>query len=205
MVLPPTPAPADSRLLALTRKPRAARRLAILAGADDRQSVVAVLTALASVGYGVAGLPADFAGFEARLDASEGEAVMLNDYAAFSATLPATLRDAVAARWGAAERDPHYRPGQVDCGRFIVPALRLGTVAVIAAGIATVPPRHDALAGVAWLTDTFRADAVIAWRPLGVDLPVPALIAPADAAADTASLLAALDGDATALGRWRVT
>lgn len=199
------PAIADARLLALARKPRTARRLAIVAEADHRQSVVAVLTALAAAGYDVAGLPADFAGLEARLDASEGETIMLNDYAAFCATLPVTLRDAVAARWGAAERDSHYRPGQVDCGRFIVPALRLGTVAVIAAGIATVPPRHEALAGVAWITDTFRADVVISWRPLGVDLPVPVLIASTDDAANTASLLAALDGDATALGRWRVT
>lgn len=196
------PAPADPRLLALARKPRVARRLAVVAD-SDRHDVFAILAALGAAGYGVAELPDGPAGLDARLDAAEGEAVMLNDYAAFYASLPATLRDAVAARWGAAERDPHYRPGQVDCGRLLVPAWRLGTVAVIAAGIATVPPRHAALACAAWITDTFRADTAIAWRPLGVDLPLPVLIAPADGIADADALLAALDGDLVGHRAWQ--
>lgn len=189
----PMPAPADPRLLAVARKPHAARRLAVVADSDSARAF-ALLTALAEAGYGVAGLPDSPTGLDARRAAAEGEAIMLNDYAAFYASLPATLRDAVAARWGAAERDPQYRPGQVDCGRLIVPTLRFGNIALIAAGIATVPPRHAALAYAAWITDAFRADAAIAWRPLGVDLPLPVLIAPADDAVDTASLLAALDG-----------
>jgi len=128
---------------------------------------------------------------------------MLNDYAAFYASLSATLRDAVAARWGAAERDPHYRPGQVDCGRLLIPALRFGTVAVIASGVATVPPRHATLACAAWITDTFRADTAIAWQPMGVELPLPVLIAPTDGSADTASLLATLDGNVAGPHAWR--
>src|SRR5579883_208952 len=189
------PTTADPRFSALARKPRAARRLAVVAD-SDRHHGFAILAALAAAGYGVAELPDGPAGLDARLDAAEGEAVMLNDYAAFTASLPATLRDAVAARWGAAERDSNYRPGQVDCGRLLVPAVRFGTVAVIAAGIATVPPRHAALACAAWITDIFRADAVIASRPLGVELPLPVLIAPGNGTADAVSLLAALDGEA---------
>ena len=198
------PATADPRLLALARKPRAARRLAIVADSDYAHAF-AILAALAEAGYGVAELPNDPAELNARLAGAEGEAVMLNDYAAFTASMPATLRDAVAARWGAAERDPHYRPGQVDCGRLIIPTLRFGTVAVVAAGVATVPPRHAALAGAAWITDAFRADAAIAWRPLGIALPLPVLIAPADGAADTAALLAALDGDVAGSRAWQTT
>lgn len=170
---------------------------------SDHHDVFAILSALAAAGYGVADLPDSPAGLDTRLNAAEGEAIMLNDYAAFYASLPATLREAVAARWGAAERDPHYRPGQVDCGRLLIPALRFGTVAVIAAGIATVPPRHAALACAAWITDAFRADAAIAWRSLGVDLPMPVLIAPADSARDTASLLAALDGGGAGQHSWQ--
>jgi len=204
MTLPPMPETAESRLATLGQKPRQARRLAVLAKADP-PATFAVLRALAAAGYGVDGLPDNAATLGDRLDAAEGEAIMLNDYAAFHATLPAALRDAVAARWGAAERDPHYRPGQVDCGRFLVSVLRLGNIAVIPASEATVPPRHDALARVAWIADGFRADAAIAWRPLGVDLSLPVLVAPADGAADMNTLIAALDGDGTALHRWRLT
>lgn len=196
------PITADPRLLAVARKPHAARRLAIVAD-SDRHHVFTILAALAGAGYGVAELPNGPAELDAQLDAAEGEAVMLNDYAAFTASLPATLRDAVAARWGAAERDPHYRPGQVDCGRLLVPVSRFGTVAVIAADVATVPPRHAALACAAWMTDAFRADAVIAWQPLGVDLPMPVLIASADGATDAATLLAALDGKVAGQHAWR--
>lgn len=161
---------------------------------SDCPCTFALLTALVEAGYGVAGLPDSPAGLGARRAAAEGETIMLNDYAAFYASLPATLRDAVAARWGAAERDPQYRPGQVDCGRLIIPTLRFENIALIAAGIATVPPRHAALACAAWITDAFRADVAIAWRPLDFDLSLPVLIVPADCAVDNASLLAALDG-----------
>ena len=194
---------AETRLLALRRKPRGARRLAVLADAE-LDPAFAVVAALAAAGYGVTGLTGDAAELGARLEAAEGEAIMLNDYAAFYATLPAALRDAVAARWGAAERDPHYRSGQVDCGRFVVPVLRLGAVAVIASADEIIdPPRHYVLARLAWITDVFRADAAIAWRPLGAGLPVPVLTSAADTAASPAGLLAALDGDVTASRQWR--
>lgn len=190
---------ADRRLRAPARKPRAARRLAVLA---DAERAMAVLEALAAAGYAVGGAPADARALAVALAASDGEAVMLNDYAAFYATLPAALRDAVAARWGAAERDPQFHPGQVDCGRFTVPALRCGAVAVVGGGADPAgPPRHYALARLAWIVDAFRADAMIALRPLGFAAPLPVLT-PAAGAPDLAALPAALDGDGAARRRW---
>lgn len=203
MAVTNTPATPETRLLALRHKPRSARRLAVVAE-PDLGPAFAVVAALAAAGYGVTERPGDAAELGARLDAAEGETIMLNDYAAFYATLPAALRDAVAARWGAAERDPYYRPGQVDCGRFVVPVLRLGAVAVIAsAEDVSDPPRHHTLARLAWIADAFRADAAIAWRPLGIDLPVPVLTPAADTVSSPTGLLAALDGDVAASRQWR--
>ena len=84
------------------------------------------------------------------------------------------MQRAVRERWGAAERDPFFRPGRLDCGRFAIPGFRAGNVAVLiqpARGYnidpkstyhdpALVPP-HGYLAAYAWLAEEFRADAVI--------------------------------------------
>ena len=192
---------AASRFQALSRKPRNARRLALIAEPDI---VWAALCVLAAAGYDVGNAPATADALQAVLTATEGEAVMLNDYAAFYGALPAELRDAVAAHWGAAEHDPQFHPGQVDCGRFLVPAARFGMVAVIEVPPAAFdPPRHHALARLAWVVDAFRADAVVMQRPSRVALPVPVLT-PADGAPDVAALPAALDGESTARRRWRL-
>jgi hypothetical protein len=200
-MIAPHSATAASRLQALGRRPRAGRRLAVLADVD---LVVAALDALTAAGYGVSGLPADTATLRAALGA--GDAIMLNDYQAFHASLPTALRDAVAARWGAAERDPFFRPGQVDCGRFPVAAACFGSVAAVVAPAddPAAPPRHHMLAHIAWISDVWRAEALIAQRPLGYALGLPVLV-PAHAAPDVATLAAALDGETTALRRWRLT
>ena len=102
------------------------------------------------------------------------ESLSFADYSAFFATLPAAVQRAVTDRWGAAERDPFFRPGRLDCGRFAIPGFRAGNVAVLiqpARGYnidpkstyhdpALVPP-HSYFAVYAWLADEFRADAVI--------------------------------------------
>ncbi|HEX3411577.1 MAG TPA: cobaltochelatase subunit CobN, partial [Stellaceae bacterium] len=76
--------------------------------------------------------------------------------------------------WGAAERDPFFRPGRLDCGRLAIPGFRAGNVAVLvqpARGYnidpkstyhdpALVPP-HSYFALYAWLAYEFHADAVI--------------------------------------------
>lgn len=200
-----SPETAETPLQRLRRKPRVERRLAVIAGVD-LTVVCAILTGLATAGYRVSGTPLDAVWLQTQLDAGDGEAIMLNDYAAFHATLPAALRDAVTARWGTAEHDAQFRPGQVDCGRFIVPALRCGAVAIVAADDPGAPPHHRMLARIAWIADIFRADAVVAWRPIDIGRALP-LFVPAtdDAATDAAALAAALDGDAVALQQWRAT
>ena len=70
----------------------------------------------------------------------------------------------MSERWGSAERDPFFRPGRLDCGRFAIPGFRSGNIAVLiqpARGYnldpkstyhdpALVPP-HSYLAAYAWL------------------------------------------------------
>jgi len=81
---------------------------------------------------------------------------------------------AVSERWGAPESDPFYIEGEVDCGRFAIPAFRLGNVAVAlqpARGYNIDPkdsyhdpdlvPPHNYLAFHAWLRYEFRAQAVV--------------------------------------------
>ena len=79
-----------------------------------------------------------------------------------------------STRWGPGERDPFFREGRLDCGRFAIPGFRAGNLAVLiqpARGYnidpkatyhdpALVPP-HAYLAAYAWLAQDFRADAVI--------------------------------------------
>ncbi len=107
-------------------------------------------------------------------EASAEETLSFAEYSAFFATLPTSVQQAVGSRWGAAERDPFFRPGRLDCGRFAVPGFRAGNVAVLiqpARGYNIDPkatyhdpglvPPHGYFAAYAWLADEFRADAVI--------------------------------------------
>ena len=88
--------------------------------------------------------------------------------------MPAALRDKVSARWGAAEDDPFFRAGALDCGAFHLPLVRYGNVVI---GVQpargynidprasyhdpALPPPHNYFAFYAWLAQSFRADAVI--------------------------------------------
>jgi cobaltochelatase CobN len=181
----------------LRAKPPAERRVAIVlanypnrdgrigngVGLDTPASAVAILGALANAGYRIADLPEDGAALMARLlagptnarpDAPAEETLSFATYSAVFATLPPAVRQAVVSRWGAAERDPFFRPGALDCGRFAIPALRLGNIAMLiqpARGYnldpkatyhdpALVPP-HSYFAAYVWLADEFRADAVV--------------------------------------------
>ena len=74
----------------------------------------------------------------------------------------------MSERWGGAERDPFFRPGRLDCGRFAIPGFRVGNIAVLiqpARGYnldpkatyhdpALVPP-HSYFAAYAWLRRQF--------------------------------------------------
>src|SRR3546814_4528199 len=93
----------------------------------------------------------------------------LGAYRLFFAALPEAVQQAVTARWGEPQADPHLR----DEG-FALPVLALGKVAVMiqpARGYNIDPaktyhdpdlvPPHHYFAAYAWLRDGFQADAVI--------------------------------------------
>jgi cobaltochelatase CobN len=181
----------------LRAKPPAERRLAIVlanypnrdgrigngVGLDTPASAIAILRALRDAGYRTGDMPQDAAALIGRLlagptnarpAAAAEETLSRADYAAFFATLPASVQRQVAARWGSVEGDPFFRPGRLDCGRLAIPGFRCGNIAVLlqpARGYnldpkatyhdpALVPP-HSYFAAYVWLADDFRADALI--------------------------------------------
>ena len=181
----------------LRAKPSAERRIAVIlanypnrdgrigngVGLDTPASAIAILRALAGAGYRISDAPDDPKELIHRLldgptngnpGAPAQESLSFADYSAFFASLPMPVQRAVAERWGPAERDPFFRPGRLDCGRFAIPGFRAGNVAVLiqpARGYnidpkatyhdpALVPP-HSYFAAYAWLAEEFRADAVV--------------------------------------------
>ncbi|MBM3573615.1 MAG: cobaltochelatase subunit CobN, partial [Alphaproteobacteria bacterium] len=189
--------PRDQRRVALVlaNYPNCDGRIGNGVGLDTPASAMSVLRALVGAGYRVEDAPESGAELLDRLLAGptndvtksaaktsapafageeDAESLSLADYHLFFAALPAELRDQVTARWGAPERDPFYRPGWHDCGRFVIPALRLGHVAVAiqpARGYNIDPaasyhspdlvPPHSYFAAYAWLRQEFSADAIV--------------------------------------------
>ncbi len=181
----------------LKAKPPAERRIAVIlanypnrdgrigngVGLDTPQSAAKLLAALHGAGYRVEDAPPDGAALMARLlalptnarpEAEPEESLSFATYSAVFASLPMPVQQRISAQWGAAERDPFFRPGRLDCGRFAIPGFRCGNVAVLvqpARGYNLDPkatyhdpalaPPHSYLAAYAWLSDEFRADAVI--------------------------------------------
>ena len=153
-------------------------------GLDTPESAIAILNALREAGYRTGDLPESGAALMERLlagptnarpaRAPAEETLSFAEYSAFFASLPQQVQQQVSQRWSSAERDPFFRPGRLDCGRFAIPGFRIGNIAVLiqpARGYnldpkstyhdpALVPP-HSYLAAYAWLADSFRADAVI--------------------------------------------
>jgi cobaltochelatase CobN len=177
--------PAGERRIALilANYPNRDGRIGNGVGLDTPASAVAILRALAEAGYRIEDAPEDGAVLIERLlagptnaspGASAEETLSFADYSAFFASLPTAVQEAVTAQWGAAERDPFFRPGRLDCGRFAIPGFRGGNVAVLIQPTrgynidpkstyhdpALVPP-HAYFAAYAWLAEDFRADAVI--------------------------------------------
>jgi cobaltochelatase CobN len=152
-------------------------------GLDTPAATIEVLRAMAATGYDIPQIPPDGDALVGRLlagptNADPGriveESLPRSDYAAFFATLPRAVQDAVNARWGAPERDPFFRESRLDCGSFAIPAFRLGKVVIglqPARGYNIDPaasyhapdlvPPHSYLAFYGWLTDGYRADAVV--------------------------------------------
>jgi len=180
-------APVSERRIALVlaNYPNRNGRIGNGVGLDTPASVIAILHALRTAGYRVENIPGDGDALmrlmlEGPTNATthhwreSDEGLMRSDYAAYFATLPRAVQDRVDQRWGPVERDPLFRPSELDCGRFALPARRFGNVAVAiqpARGYnldpvasqhdpALVPP-HAYLAFYAWLQDGFRAHAVV--------------------------------------------
>jgi len=169
--------------LILANYPNRDGRIGNGVGLDTPASAVGILQALARAGYRVADTPAGPEALVRRLlagptnanpHASAEETLAFPEYLAFFATLPAAVQHAVTERWGPPERDPFFRLGRLDCGRFAIPGFCCGDVAVLiqpARGYnidpkstyhdpALVPP-HGYFAAYAWLAEDFRADAVV--------------------------------------------
>jgi cobaltochelatase CobN len=177
--------PANERRIAivLANYPNRDGRIGNGVGLDTPAGTIEVLRAMAEAGYEVSAVPADGDALIGRLLAGPTngapgriveESLPRSDYAAFFATLPRSVQDAVNARWGLPEHDPFFREGRLDCGSFAIPAFRLGKVAIglqPARGYNIDPaasyhapdlvPPHGYLAFYAWLADGFRADAVV--------------------------------------------
>jgi cobaltochelatase CobN len=176
--------PAERRVaIVLASYPNRDGRIGNGVGLDTPQSAARLLRALREAGYQTGDLPEDAAPLMVRLlagptnarpGAAAEETFPFADYSAFFGSLPRAVQERVSAQWGAAEGDPFYRPGRVDCGRFAIPALWSGNVAVMiqpARGYnrdpkatyhdPALPAPHSYLACYAWLADCFRADAVI--------------------------------------------
>ena len=176
--------PAERRIaLILANYPNRDSRIGNGVGLDTPASAIAILRVLEGAGYRIADAPDDGEELVHRLldgptNGNPGsraeEYLSFADYSTFFATLPMPVQRAVTDRWGAAERDPFFRPGRLDCGRFAIPGFRAGNVAVLiqpARGYnidprstyhdpALVPP-HGYFAVYTWLAEEFRADAVI--------------------------------------------
>ncbi|OJX80862.1 cobaltochelatase subunit CobN [Magnetospirillum sp. 64-120] len=173
-------------MVVLANYPNRDGRLGNGVGLDTPAGTVQVLRAMKGAGYGIDTLPADGNQLLDMLQQGatndwrqldhrvERESIALPDYLAFFHSLPPSIQDQVRQRWGAPEADPFFRPGELSCGKFLLPILVLGRVAVgiqPARGYNIDPaasyhdpdlvPPHNYLAFHAWLREQFRADAVI--------------------------------------------
>jgi cobaltochelatase CobN len=119
-------APAERRIaIILANYPNRDGRIGNGVGLDTPQSAVAILRALRDAGYRTGDMPEDGASLMQRLlagpsnarpEAPAGETLSFAEFSAFFASLPASVQQRVAARWGSAERDPFFRPGRLDAG-----------------------------------------------------------------------------------------
>ncbi|HXQ52596.1 MAG TPA: cobaltochelatase subunit CobN [Stellaceae bacterium] len=177
-------APAERRIvLVLANYPNRDGRIGNGVGLDTPAAVIEVLHALKRAGYRVSDIPENGDALVARLlrgptNAAPGRAAEetfpRSDYGTVFATLPRAAQDKVSARWGAPERDPFFREGELDCGTFAIGAVRCGNVVVAlqpSRGYNVdprasyhdpdLPPPHAYLAFHAWIADGVRAHAVV--------------------------------------------
>ena len=162
--------PETAAWAAFHRVPHEERRVVIVLDRADAPALEAaskLLDRLAEEGYAVERRDGT-AGLDDELAEAEPEPLSRADYAGFFAALPRSEQDRVNARWGAPEADPAFRPGRLDCGALLIPALRLGRVALAVRRMPeATPPSHGDLAIEAWAEDAVRAHAVARLAPDG--------------------------------------
>jgi len=184
-----------ARWIELARTPAAQRRVALVlanypgrdgrvgngVGLDTPASTIEILRALRGAGYPVGEPPVDpkelmsalLAGVTNELgpiDTRPARASLsLGEYHEFFAALPATLQDAVLARWGAVEADPRHRAGHLVVSGLFVGETFVGVqpargyeldVAATYHDPDLVPP-HGYIAFYAWLRRVYRAHAIV--------------------------------------------
>lgn len=166
--------PRHERRLALVMSdyPGRGGRAGYAVGLDTPASVREILELLNEAGYAVgpgAWRTPDLDFMPRITGGAEAIAVSFEAWAALSAALPESVRDAITRRWGAPEDDPLAADGG-----FRFPCLRAGNVIVLvqpdrgAGGNrrqgyhdAACPPRHSYAALYAWLRERERIDAMI--------------------------------------------
>ncbi|MEM6665454.1 MAG: cobaltochelatase subunit CobN, partial [Pseudomonadota bacterium] len=152
-------------------------RLANGVGLDTPASAARMIEALRASGFATEGAPEDaralmdvlLVGPTNAKRGAGGETLTVDAYESQFATLPQALREAVIARWGAAQTDPFV----VDA-RFQLPVTRFGNLALLvqpARGYNIDPketyhspdlvPPHGYLAAYFWLREAFGAHAVV--------------------------------------------
>ena len=181
-----TPVAERKVALVLANYPNRDGRLGNGVGLDTPAGTITVLQALAEAGYRAEDLPDTGDDLVRRMQAGPTndigalksrdirESLPMNDYQSFFSGLPETVQKSVLERWGPPETDPFYLSGEVDCGRFAVPAFRCGNVVVClqpARGYNIDPqatyhdpdlvPPHGYLAFYAWLREDFGAHGVV--------------------------------------------
>ncbi|MEU9579308.1 cobaltochelatase subunit CobN [Streptomyces chilikensis] len=180
----------------LSAYPTKHSRIGNAVGLDTPRSAVRLLRRLREEGYDL-GAPGDLPGLDLPDDQEAGDALIhaviaaggqdeewltsgqltdahvritAEEYAAWTADLPAGLRDAMTGAWGPA-------PGRLfvnEAGEIVLAALRAGNVVVLVQpprGFGenpvaiyhdpSLPPSHHYLAAYRWLENGFGADAVV--------------------------------------------
>jgi cobaltochelatase CobN len=181
-------APTHERRIAiiLANYPNRDGRLGNGVGLDTPAATVNLLFTLAQAGYLASDIPKDGDELMQRLIAGPtndlvknqqrkgGAFLPLSDYSLFLASLPQAVQKAVSERWGTPESDPFYRPGETDCGGFVLSIIEFGRIVIGAqpargynvdpkssAHSPDLVPPHSYLAFYAWLRQNFRAQAII--------------------------------------------
>ncbi len=174
-----TPLGARRVALVLANYPIRDGRLANGVGLDTPESAVVILQAMKQAGYNIQASPETGADLIRRLQDGVTNSIAsgriqrvrvpLDQYRQWLGELPAPLRDAVDARWGAPEADPFCRGGGL-----VLPVLPLGKVVValqpsrgyeidpaLTWHDPALPPPHRYLAFYLWLRHGFAAHALV--------------------------------------------